>query len=580
MVEDISIEDLENKSQNLIETLQNGEVNVSFTKEKKDVIPFFRERDGRIYQTLIEMINEGIIVTDENGLVIYTNKKIAEMLDYKPDEIIGKYIYKLFGKRNISHFNKGYDKNRYGNPYGYELNISTNKRKKISVIINQAFLLNRNKKIDGVLITVTDISKRVRTEVRMAKEVKNLKEISILDGLTGIYNHRHFWERLYQEYRRSKRYLNNLCLLMIDIDLFKVINDSYSHRFGDFILKELAILLKRNCRESDIAFRYGGDEFAILLTDIGYSGANTFAEKTRKLIEAHKFRSGEKIVKITISIGVSSLIEDGVTSENEFVEFADKALAFTKSVGRNKLACFKDIEQENVEDQTTKTETKEFISKINMISEGVMRSSIESIITLVKGMEARTPYFEEHSINVMNYSLLIAKTMNLSKEEIEIIRNAALLHDVGKAGISENILLKDEELTKEERKQIKDHSFLGVSMLGHIHFLKKSLPSILYHHEWYDGNGYNCGLKKDEIPLGAKIISVADAFDAMNSARPYRGALSPKKIIENFVNGAGTQFFPKVVYSFLQVIKEHKLIPEHYDFEEALKKVGKKVVIE
>jgi len=206
-----------------------------------------------------------------------------------------------------------------------------------------------------------------------------------------------------------------------------------------------------------------------------------------------------------------------------------------------------------------------------------MLNSIESVATLIKAVEAKNTSVKEHSINVMNYSLLVAKKMGLSKEKIKVIRNAALLHDIGKIGIDENILSKKGKLTEKEFGKIKSHSILGVSMIKHIQFLKKSLPSILHHHEWYNGNGYPAGLKGSEIPLGARIIAAADAFDAMSSWRPYRNVLPSKKVIKELVNGAGTQFSPEIICSFLQVIKEHKLLPELSGIEESIEKVRKKV---
>ncbi len=566
-------------SQGLIRAVQSGEVDVFFTRDSKDSTPFFREGEEKVHRTLLETMEEGIVVTDESGLITFVNKKIAEILDYSPDKMLGKYVYNMFGKKSASCFKKGCNKNKCGDLHTYELNVSTNERKKVSLLINQVPILDKNKKIDSILLTATDISGRTRAEARLSKTIKTLKNLSIVDGLTGIYNHRHFWQRLTQECERSKRHMSNLCLLLIDIDLFKVINDSNGHKFGDFVLKETATILKRNCRKSDIVFRYGGDEFAVLLTDTDYSGANIFAEKIRKSIKAYKFMSSKKITKLTISIGISSLLEDGVANENKFAEFADKALLYAKSTGRNTSVCSKDISKEHIVASADKEKAEEFALKVDMISEGIKRSSIESITALVKAMEARDPYSEEHSTNVMNYSILIAKNMGLPEDEVEVIRNAALMHDVGKIGISDNIILKKGKLTEEERNQIKSHPLLGASMLNDIQFLRKSLSGIRHHHEWCNGNGYPAGLKGSEIPLGARIIAAADSFDAMNSDRPYRDALSSKRIIGGLVNGAGTQFFPEVVYSFLQVIKEYKLLPELSTIEESIEKVRKKTKI-
>lgn len=406
-----------------------------------------------------------------------------------------------------------------------------------------------------------------------------LKNLSMIDGLTGLYNHRHFWERLSQEYKRTKRYLNNLCLMIIDIDFFKTINDSKGHQVGDFILEKVSKIFKERYRESDIIFRYGGDEFAVLLTDTNYYNASTVADNIRKFIENYEFKKGNEIIKITISNGIASLLEDDINNEKEFVEFADKALLYAKSVGRNRSVCYKDIREEYAEINNKGFKIEELTSKIKKVYAGIERNSIDSIITLVKALEARDPYSKDHSINVMNYSLLVAKEMGLPKEEIDIVRNSSLMHDVGKMSISDKILIKKGKLTEEEYAQIKKHPILSARIIKHIKFLEMSLPSILHHHEWYNGNGYPNGLKGNKIPLGSRIIAVADAFEAMSSSRPYRDAFPSEKIVKELVNCTGTQFFPEIVYNFLQVIKKYKLLPELSSIEKAIEKVRKKTQI-
>ncbi len=168
-------------------------------------------------------------------------------------------------------------------------------------------------------------------------------------------------------------------------------------------------------------------------------------------------------------------------------------------------------------------------------------------------VDAKDPYTQGHSDRVVKYSLAIAKEMNLSKEEIEEIEIAARLHDVGKIGVSEKVLGKQGKLTDKEWEEIKAHPETSAKILEPVDFPSSIVSSVLHHHERPDGKGYPNGLSKDKIPLGASIIKVADAFDAMTSARPYRKALPDEKAIDELKKYEGTQFLPEVVEAFLKV---------------------------
>ncbi len=185
---------------------------------------------------------------------------------------------------------------------------------------------------------------------------------------------------------------------------------------------------------------------------------------------------------------------------------------------------------------------------------------LETIKALVRAIEAKDLYIRGHSESVTRYALAIASKLGLSKKEIEILRTAALLHDIGKIGISEEILNKPSSLTEEEYKEVKNHPQLATQIIGSIPLLKEVIPIIFYHHEKYDGTGYLRGLKGEKIPLGARILAVADAFDAMISARAYRPALTVKDAIQELKRNSGSQFDPQIVSAFLEILKE--LIPK------------------
>lgn len=182
------------------------------------------------------------------------------------------------------------------------------------------------------------------------------------------------------------------------------------------------------------------------------------------------------------------------------------------------------------------------------------QSFLDTITALAKLIEAKDKYTSGHSQRVTEYSLLIAKKLNLSKKEIEMIKFCGLIHDIGKIGINESILQKPSKLTNDEYANIKTHPIIGENVVKHINFLREGLPIIRNHHERYDGKGYPDGLKGKEIPLLARIVAVADAFDAMTSERSYRKAFSLQEAIKELKENAGTQFDPQIVKIFIDAL--------------------------
>lgn len=510
---------------------------------------FSEEGVIKIFKTLIESMNEGLVVTDKKGIIFFNNKRIAEIMQYEYDNFKGHNIVDLIGTEILNHYNKNDNKN-----CSFEMETMTSKGKKKSLFVGQSTLFGKSNKSELYVLSVTDITKRVNSEKKLKKAVEFAKNLLIVDSLTGLYNYRYFEQRIAQECERSLRYNNHLCLLMIDIDLFKVFNDTNGHCFGDFILKEISNIFTKSCRSVDIVFRYGGDEFSILLPNTNYDGAIRYSDKMREIVKNHRFEKNEKFIKTTISLGLASYLEDNFRNKNDFIESADEALFVAKKRGGNTTVIFKDVKDQNMGDNM------KLLNKLGNHSGNEIFNNIydspESIITLIKALETKDPYSEKHSVKVMNYALLLAERMKLSEREIDIIKNASLMHDVGKIGVSDSILLKKGKLNNQEFMEIKKHPEIGVKMLKHIRFLNKSIPCILHHHEWFNGRGYPDGLKEEEIPIGARIIAVADAFDAMTTLRPYRGPLPMNYAISEIINGSGKQFCPDVVDNFLEIIKD------------------------
>ncbi len=184
----------------------------------------------------------------------------------------------------------------------------------------------------------------------------------------------------------------------------------------------------------------------------------------------------------------------------------------------------------------------------------------EMVQTLARAIDAKDAYTYDHADRARKYAKEIAVKMNLPYTIVRNIEYAALMHDIGKIGIADNILLKKEKLTEKEMKMLRTHPIIGNKILAPVKFLSPVAPMVLYHQEWYDGSGYPEGLAKEEIPLGARIVAVIDAYDAMTSDRPYRKALPIKTAVKELKDGAGKQFDPKIVDIFINILKEEKLL--------------------
>lgn len=360
---------------------------------------------------------------------------------------------------------------------------------------------------------------------------KKLEALAITDELTNLYNHRYFYQRLREELERAKRYRRPLTLLMLDVDDFKHFNDHHGHLEGDRLLRELSRVLLREIREADIPCRYGGEEFNIILPETNLEQGQALAERLRQKVAQTHF-TGEEVLpgrKLTVSIGLAAYPENALEAV-ELVGCADSALYQAKQ----KKDCVQVYAGETLfEDRKP------------------LANTLEDFIRVI---DARDKYTWGHSERVAGYVVSLAKRLGFSVSETSALGYAAFLHDLGKVKISAEILNKPGPLSPKEWREIQKHPVWSVEIINDFLNHPLFLATIRYHHERWDGKGYPEGLKEEEIPLGARLLALAEAFDTMTTENPYRKALPKEEALTEINREAGKQFDPKLVPVFRELI--------------------------
>ncbi len=363
------------------------------------------------------------------------------------------------------------------------------------------------------------------------------REKARLDELTGLFNRRHFDERLREEINRQVRYGGAFSLIMLDLDSFKAYNDVYGHPAGDTLLQDIGGLIKKAVRTSDQAFRYGGDEFAALLPQTDTDSAYHVAERIRQEVAAH---AQARSTGVTCSVGISSCPSDG-NLPADLISAADSALYHSKYAGGNRVHISSSLMPATVSRQADNGEARS--------------PSLAAIYALTSAVDAKDHYTYAHSQRVKDYVVALAQALGLPADAVNRLSAAALLHDIGKIGVRDSILTKSGALTTEEFEEVKTHPRLAVAIISNVPSLAPCVPAILYHHERFDGTGYPQGLKGEQIPLEARILAVPDCLADMTSDRPYRPALDWTEAMEEITRHSGTQFDPHIAKVFVGLME-------------------------
>lgn len=373
--------------------------------------------------------------------------------------------------------------------------------------------------------------------LRNANLYQNAYRASITDDLTSLYNRKYAFECIGNCYAEEL----GRALILLDIDDFKLYNELYGAGEGDGLIHRCAQIILKEIGPNDLGFRYGADQFAILKEGCDPNAAKSLATRIiNKIVSADL---ADTVWDMTITCGISTypnVSKDPVS----FLHNAEQAVYYGKLEGKGHLAVYKSGMENRSQDPALRAAYERIAP---------------TIYALTAAIDAKDSYTFIHSMNVSKYAVILAESLGMNDNDVEVIRDAGLLHDIGKISIPEHILQKTSRLTPEEYEIMKTHVENSIKMIRYLPDMDYVIPAVVGHHERYDGKGYPRGLAGENIPFTARILTIADCFDAMTSKRPYKQPLSVSYAVNELINNSGTQFDPVLAAKFVELLNEGKI---------------------
>jgi diguanylate cyclase len=470
--------------------------------------------EKQIFEKTLISIGDGVISTDANQNITFMNKISESLTGWTLEDAFGKPIYSIF---NIM--------NEYTRTNDEDIINKVILSKSIHHIANHTILITKEgteKLIEDSAAPILDIENNVVGVVIVFRDysekwerLKQIQYVNLHDDLTGLYNRRFFEVELL---RLDESQNLPLSIIMGDVNGLKLINDSFGHHLGDEMLLKTAESLKEGCRKNEIIARLGGDEFVLILPNCEKNEAAKVIQRIKTSLVKKRVNNME----ISVSFGHATMTLLTEDIENILRKSED-------SMYRHKL-----YESSSMRSRT-----------INLISNTLFEKSAREQV---------------HCERVSSLSVKLSEKLGLNDEEVKVIRIIGLMHDIGKIGVEDEILNKTSRLTEEEYIKIRKHPEIGARILSSVLEFADISSSVLQHHERWDGTGYPQGLKGTSITIEARIIALADAFDAMTSQRTYCKQKTTKEAIQEINRNSGTQFDPILSKMFIEMIIENPLI--------------------
>ncbi|MBW3595967.1 MAG: diguanylate cyclase [Planctomycetes bacterium] len=513
-------------------------------------------------RAVLDTFAEGLLVLDDQGRIVLANETMAANLGVESTVLEGRRADELPLRSEDQSLARPWEDTleRNARHMGLAMTLDLGDREPRTFKVNTTPILDHQGRNRGVFASFDDITTLERKKVELMEMLealqqsrseieeqnKQLQFLATRDSLTGCLNRRSFFEQFGRVWKTARNTQGDLCCLMVDIDYFKPINDNHGHAMGDEVLRRTACLLLDSVRPEDLVCRYGGEEFCIVMPGVTLDDAFAAAERLRIGLSELDF----EVLSITASMGASS-IRLGAADPQEVLDQADKCLYAAKRNGRNQVVRFDDVPPDLEVDESK-------LARERPEAEPAHQSQIpyHAVSALLSALAYRDPETAAHGARVAELCVATARGM-MTAGEIYTVEVAALLHDIGKIGVPDAILLKPGPLTREEWKIMDLHSRIGVEIIAASFPVSDLVNIIRGRHATFGGDpSMPQAPRGTDLPLGARLVSIADAYDAMVSDRVYRKGRSPEETFAELRRAAGKQFDPELVERFIQIVEQ------------------------
>ncbi len=406
----------------------------------------------------------------------------------------------------------------------------------------------------GLVGAIHHLIERNRLHEQLKSTARHLKELSIRDDLTKLYNHRHFEEILSAEVRKASRYKRPLSLVIVAVKGFTTLKEAFGPHEVERMLSRAAELIRGIVRDVDLPARFGDNEFAVLLPESDEEAARTVARRISDALSAIPLPGAGTLSHVAVSSGVAAL-SSRVQSSDELIRVALGALLAARRHGMGAVCSSEDAAARQRELHENRQLIEQLGERLRAFADEAQQGYFRSVMRAIGGLPAMKKLLLQHSERVAFFSQRLAEFCGIEGADPLLLHRAGLLHDAGKLAIDAEILSKAGRLTAPEEALMRRHPIFAEELIGSHPIVAGEVLAVRHHHERFDGAGYPDGLSGEKIPLSARILAIAEAWDAMTSPQPYRPEpLSLDAAVEELRRGAGTQFDPALVERFAALI--------------------------